>query len=134
MLSVRRILLLVVGLLLVAPAALAEVGTCYTSPSPMSDGVTGDCDADEPDCSTLPEVQPQSGSLPSGPRCLEAGPTCRPGAPALPVGADALPILLATPAVAPKWSPSLLPPLEPVSFVPVRCERAAPPPVPPPRA
>lgn len=133
MLPVRWILCFVVGLLLVSTTAWADVGTCYTAVMPMSDPMLADC-ADEADCSLPGEVQGPSPMAPAGPRCLEAGPTCRPGHPALPVGAEASPILLATAVPSPRWSPSLLPPLESVPFVAMGCERSAPPPVPPPRA
>ena len=129
---VRWIMCFVVGLLLVSTAARADFGTCYTGVTPMSDPVLADC-ADETNCSLPGEVQGPSPMPPAGPRCWEAGATCRPGLPALPVSAEALPILLAQPALTPRWSPSLLPPLEAAPFVAMRCERSAPPPVPPPR-
>lgn len=125
---------LVVALLLVTPAAWAEVGTCFTSETPATEPAAADCGADEPDCSTLPDSFLPPASTPAGPRCLEAGATCRPASPALAAGSDGPPFVEPLRIRAPRWRPSLLPEPSMPPHRAVRLDHDEPPPVPPPRA
>ncbi|MCK6570413.1 hypothetical protein L6V77_04790 [Myxococcota bacterium] len=126
------LVLTVLGWAVAPAAARAEIGTCFTSPLPMTDTQAADC-ADEPDCSMLPDrALPESGG-PTGPRCLEPGPTCHPGHPLLASGPDGLPFVEALQPPAPRRAPASLPLGDPLSHTRTPRERPCRPEAPPPR-
>ncbi len=134
MYPVRWTLLLLLGLLLGLPAAWAEVGTCYTSPLPVSDPSQPTCDPELTNCSTVDAPLAAPSPLPVGPRCLEPGPTCGSGdSQALSDGAWQAPTMPALAVVVPLRGVGTLPgaQCQPQTPRPVACDRA--PPVPPPR-
>jgi hypothetical protein len=124
--------LTVLGWVVAPAAAVAEIGTCFTSPLPMTDMQTPDC-ADEPDCSMLPERVLSEPGQPTGPRCLEPGPSCHPAHPLMATGPDGLPFVEAIHVPPPRRAAASLPLGDPLSHSPTARERPRCPEAPPPR-
>jgi hypothetical protein len=126
------LVLTALGWFVAPPAAHAEIGTCYTSPLPMTDPQPADC-ADEPDCSVLTDRALPEPGTPPGPRCLEPGPSCSPAHPALSGGPDGLPFVETLTLPPPRRAPASLPLGDAVTHRPSGRELPLPPDDPPPR-